>query len=177
MPAVSLFAPQADPKDADLGREIDPPGERLAITQRSGVPARYGGAPVGFCPPRPAGHPSPGAAYLPLPGSLSPARDAATLPGRSSRCRSSCSLARGPGGSAPASSALVLSIACCPCQGRWHVEAPGFAAEHSPDHSGPAALAPIKAIPTSKKTPPAFADSYMTWNSVSFSTTNSQKGE
>lgn len=125
---MSLFAPQAGPKDADLGREIDPSGERLAITQRSGVPARYGGAPVGFCPPRPAGHPSPGAACLPLPGSLSPARDAATLPGRSSRCRQLLLSARGPGGSAPAS-ALGLSVACCPRQGRWRVEAPSFAAE------------------------------------------------
>lgn len=92
------------PKDPDLGWETDPPGERLATAQLSGVPARYGGAPVGFCHCGPSaprglwGNPSPGAACLPLPGSLSPQVGLGCGPG------DSCQPGRQPVPPAPAPS-------------------------------------------------------------------------
>ena len=94
------------PKDPDLGWETDPPGERLATAQLSGVPARYGGAPVGFCPlwakrpPRPVGHPFPGCCLPASPKEPQPPSGPGMRPGWSVPTRPpagaarSCSIAR-----------------------------------------------------------------------------------
>lgn len=103
------------PKDPDLGWETDPPGERLATAQLSGVPARYGGAPVGFCPLWAKRPPEACGATLPrvLPACLSQGASApkwAWDAARAIRANQAAGQCRplllhhpGPGGSTPAS--------------------------------------------------------------------------